>query len=69
VSLIFFILALRRIGSARTGAMFSTAPFAGALLSVLSGMEPVSGKLLLGGLMSAAGAALLLSEKKEIREY
>jgi drug/metabolite transporter (DMT)-like permease len=34
VSLICFILALRHLGAARTGAYFSTAPFVGAVLSV-----------------------------------
>ncbi|HZI49763.1 MAG TPA: DMT family transporter [Pyrinomonadaceae bacterium] len=35
VSLTLFVLALRHIGTARTGAYFSTAPFVGALLSLL----------------------------------
>ncbi|MCG3127216.1 MAG: hypothetical protein CHACPFDD_02074 [Phycisphaerae bacterium] len=34
VSLVFFILGLRHLGSARTGAYFSTAPFVGAALSI-----------------------------------
>jgi drug/metabolite transporter (DMT)-like permease len=29
-SLVFFVLALRELGTARTGAYFSTAPFVGA---------------------------------------
>src|SRR5215813_11500674 len=35
VSLSLFVLALRYIGTARTGAYFSTAPFVGALLSLI----------------------------------
>ena len=35
VSLVLFILALRYIGTARTGAYFSLAPFAGATISIL----------------------------------
>lgn len=34
LSLVLFILALRHLGSARTGAYFSTAPFIGAALSI-----------------------------------
>lgn len=34
VSLVCFVLALRHLGTARTGAYFSTAPFVGALLGV-----------------------------------
>src|SRR5712691_2383343 len=35
LSLVLFVLALRSLGTARTGAYFSTAPFLGAILSVL----------------------------------
>ena len=35
LSLVLFILALRKLGSARTGAYFSTAPFVGAAISIL----------------------------------
>lgn len=35
LSLVLFVLALRNLGTARTGAYFSTAPFAGAMLSFL----------------------------------
>jgi drug/metabolite transporter (DMT)-like permease len=35
VSLTFFVLALRHIGTARTGAYFSIAPFVGAAISIL----------------------------------
>src|SRR3546814_1280907 len=34
VSLVLFVLALRHLGTARTGAYFSTAPFLGAMLAV-----------------------------------
>lgn len=34
-SLVLFILALRELGTARTGAYFSTAPFIGALIAIL----------------------------------
>jgi drug/metabolite transporter (DMT)-like permease len=35
LSLVFFVLALRHLGAARTGAYFSTAPFIGAGISLL----------------------------------
>src|SRR6185312_1591485 len=36
VSLVLFVLALRHLGAARTGAYFSTAPFIGAALAVIA---------------------------------
>jgi drug/metabolite transporter (DMT)-like permease len=35
ISLVLFVLALRGLGSARTGAYFSTAPFLGAAIAIL----------------------------------
>ena len=35
ISLVAFVLALRHLGAARTGAYFSTAPFVGAALALL----------------------------------
>jgi drug/metabolite transporter (DMT)-like permease len=35
LSLVLFVLALRHLGTARTGAYFSAAPFVGAIISVL----------------------------------
>ena len=62
-SLLCFILALRHIGTSRTGALFSTAPFAGMILSILFLGEPISGKLLLAGLLMGVGVWLHLTEK------
>jgi drug/metabolite transporter (DMT)-like permease len=42
VSLALFVLALRHLGTARTGAYFSTAPFLGALAAVIFLREPVT---------------------------
>ena len=41
VSLVLFVLALRHLGAARTGAYFSLAPFIGAVISVLLLHDPV----------------------------
>lgn len=52
LSLVLFVLALRHIGTARTGAYFSLAPFVGASVSLLLLHEPV-------GLLFFAAAALM----------
>jgi drug/metabolite transporter (DMT)-like permease len=63
VSLVLFVLALRGLGTARTGAYFSTAPFVGAILSVALWREPLTPALLAGGLLMAIGVWLHLSER------
>jgi drug/metabolite transporter (DMT)-like permease len=62
VSLVLFVLALRYLGSARTGAYFSTAPFVGAALAVLIFGEPVTVQLVVAGLLMGLGVYLHLSE-------
>lgn len=62
LSLVLFVLALRGLGTARTGAYFSTAPFVGAALSMLWLGEPVSAGLGWAALLMATGVALHLSE-------
>jgi len=65
VSLACFVLALRHLGTARTGAYFSTAPFVGAALSLLLFAErPGVAFWIAGGLM-AIGIWLHLSERHE----
>ncbi|MEJ7138403.1 EamA family transporter [Amphibiibacter pelophylacis] len=61
VSLSLFVQALRHLGTARTGAYFSAAPFAGALLGVALG-EPVTPALLAAAALMALGLWLHLSE-------
>jgi drug/metabolite transporter (DMT)-like permease len=65
VSLALFIRALRELGTARTGAYFSTAPFIGALAAVLFLREPVSVQLVVAGLLMGLGVWLHLTEKHE----
>ncbi|HEX9106390.1 MAG TPA: EamA family transporter [Longimicrobiales bacterium] len=65
VSLVLFILALRALGTARTGAYFSTAPFIGAGAALLLLHEPATVPLLAGGALMAAGVALHLTERHE----
>jgi drug/metabolite transporter (DMT)-like permease len=63
LSLVLFVLALRSLGTARTGAYFSTAPFLGAILSVLLWHEPVTVTLLAAGGLMAFGVWLHLTER------
>lgn len=65
VSLVLFMLALRHLGAARTGAYFSLAPFIGAALAVAIFREPVTARLLLAGALMAAGLWLHLAERHE----
>ena len=65
VSLVLFVLALRHLGTARTGAYFSTAPFIGAVLALFMFHEPLTGRLLIAGFLMAIGLYLHLSEAHE----
>jgi len=65
LSLVFFVLALRGLGTARTGAYFSTAPFLGALISVLWMGDSTSGVFWGAALLMALGVWLHLSERHE----
>ena len=62
-SLALFVVALRSLGTARTGAYFSVAPFFGAALSLLLLGEPLSGRLLVTAALMALGVWLHLSER------
>jgi drug/metabolite transporter (DMT)-like permease len=65
LSLVCFVRALREIGAARTGAYFSLAPFAGAILSVWLLGEPASARLLVAGALMGLGVWLHLTERHE----
>jgi hypothetical protein len=65
VSLILFLLGLRHLGTARTGAYFPLAPFIGALLSVVLLHDPVSLRLFTAAGLMALGLWLHLSERHE----
>lgn len=64
-SLVLFVLALRHLGAARTGAYFSTAPFVGALGAVLALGEPLTWPLGVAGGLMALGVWLHLTERHE----
>ena len=63
VSLVLFVLALRHLGTARTGAYFSTAPFVGALIAVVLLAEPVTTRVVVAGLLMGIGVWLHLIER------
>ena len=62
VSLALFVVALRHLGASRAGAYFSTAPFVGALFSVVFFTEPVTWPLLVAASLMALGIWLHLTE-------
>ena len=63
VSLSLFVLALREVGTARTGAYFSVAPFVGAAASIALLGEPLYPGLVAAGLLMSAGVWLHVTER------
>jgi drug/metabolite transporter (DMT)-like permease len=62
ISLALFVRALRELGAARTGAYFSTAPFAGAALGLLLLEETLTWNLAVAAVLMAWGVWLHLTE-------
>ncbi len=62
-SLLCYILALRHLGSARTAAHFGTAPFIGAVVSVLLLNEPMTARLTGASGLMLLGTWLVLTER------
>jgi drug/metabolite transporter (DMT)-like permease len=65
VSLALFIVALRHLGTARTSAYFSVAPFFGAAVAVAALDQSLTLQLLAGGGLMALGVWLHLTEDHE----
>ena len=65
VSLALFVLGLRHLGTARTGAYFSLAPFVGAVLAVAMLGEPLSAQLVIAGGLMGFGLWLHIAERHE----
>lgn len=63
VSLVLFVYALRHLGSARTSAHFSTAPFIGAALAIVVLDEPLGVTFIVAMAMMIAAAYLVLTEQ------
>ncbi|HOD40156.1 MAG TPA: DMT family transporter [Candidatus Wallbacteria bacterium] len=65
LSLVMFVLALRHIGTSRTGAYFSMAPFFGSIASILIFRENLTAAFCAAFLLMAAGVYCHLSEDHE----
>ena len=65
VSLTFFVLALRHIGTARTGAYFSLAPFVGAAISIPLLNDTLTIYFLGAAVLMGIGVWLHLTERHE----
>jgi drug/metabolite transporter (DMT)-like permease len=62
ISLVLFVLALRGLGTARTGAYFSTAPFLGAAVALFVFSETTSLAFWIAAVLMGVGVCLHLSE-------
>ncbi len=65
VSLVLFVTALRHLGSARTSAYFSTAPFFGAIAATLAFGAPITLPLVIAGALMGLGVWLHVSERHQ----
>jgi drug/metabolite transporter (DMT)-like permease len=63
VSLTFFVLALRHLGTARSAAYFSAAPFVGGIIGIAWLGEPVTASFLAAAALMALGLYLHLAER------
>lgn len=64
-SLVLFVLALRGLGTARTGAYFSTAPFIGAFIALVVFGESTGFQFWMAAFLMGIGVWLHLTEKHE----
>jgi len=62
ISLVFFVLALRGLGTARTGAYFSTAPFIGSTVSLLLLKESATPTFWIASALMGIGVWLHMTE-------
>ncbi len=69
LSLTLFVVALRHLGTARTGAYFSIAPFIGAIVAIPLLGETISLQLIIAGVLMGLGVWLHVSEKHEHEHF
>jgi drug/metabolite transporter (DMT)-like permease len=69
ISLALFVLSLRYIGTARTGAYFSTAPFVGAALSILILRDSITIYFVGAAALMLIGIWLHLTERHEHKHW
>lgn len=65
LSLVLFVLALRNLGTARTGAYFSVAPFVGAAIALVMLSESPGATFWIAAVLMGAGIWLHLTERHE----
>ena len=65
LSLVLFVVALRELGAARTGAYFSTAPFVGVALAIGALGEPAGATFWIAAALMGWGVWLHVSERHE----
>ena len=65
LSLVLFVVALRDLGAARTGAYFSTAPFVGVALAIGALGEPAGAAFWVAACLMGGGVWLHVSERHE----
>jgi drug/metabolite transporter (DMT)-like permease len=65
LSLVLFVIALRHLGSARTGAYFATAPFVGTAIAIALFGQPLTALFWAAAALMAIGVWLHLSERHE----
>lgn len=65
ISLVLFVIALRHLGTSRTGAYFSTAPFIGAVVAILGLGEPMTPNVVIAAALMALGVWLHLTERHD----
>ncbi len=63
ISLVLFVVALRHVGTARTGAYFSTAPFVGAAISLLLFNDTPGSAFWIAGALMGLGVWLHVTER------
>jgi drug/metabolite transporter (DMT)-like permease len=65
LSLVLFLTGLRNLGTARTAAYFSVAPFIGTVVAVLWLREPVTPQLVVAAVLMGIGLWLHVTERHE----
>ncbi len=63
LSLALFVSALRHLGTARTSAYFSTAPFIGAATAIVALQQPLTIQFVAAGMLMALGVWLHVTER------
>ncbi|MCH9829673.1 MAG: DMT family transporter [Gammaproteobacteria bacterium] len=65
LSLSLFVVALRQLGTARTGAYFSVAPFFGTVIAIAVLNDPLTDRLVVAGCLMAIGIWIHVRERHD----